>query len=424
MPVTILLVLVACGLLIATVSQISFAGLRTARASAYDHAYRRRMQVLHRRTAQIARLESEIVTPANSKGAVPWRILEVREVVQESADCKSFYLVDPHRQELPNYFPGQYLMVRPALASGKQVTRCYSLSDTPQSDCYRITVKRQQPSETAVPGSGGLSAYLHDKINPGDCLLIGGPAGQFYLAPDMDTPLVLLAAGIGITPVVAMLRWSLKHTPNRPILVLFQAKDAIHWPFGRQLHDWQLSCRNLRVVTYFSGKEQPSSIGNGAMVRIGKFAAKDIVRYLKDPKQSNYYMCGPDSWMTSMRDGLAVYSVPTSQIHWESFGGTATKKPDATAKTITDSSAEEFLVNFSLSQRQATWSDPEQSLWELARSNDIEIPSGCLSGACGSCKLRLLNGTVKNSTQATAELAEGECLPCVARPSSDLIIEA
>lgn len=393
------------------------------KSSTHEISFRRRMQTQNRRTAQIARLESEIATPA-SRSAVPWRIMEVREIVQESADCKSFYLVDPHGQELPGYDPGQYLMVRPALASGKQVTRCYSLSDAPRRDSYRITVKRQQPGENVVPGAGGLSAYLHDRIHPGDCLLIGGPAGQFYLAPDINTPLVLLAAGIGITPVVSMVRWSLENTPHRPILVLFQVKDTAHWPFGRMLHDLQSANRNLRAVSYFSNPAQTAIVGNGAMVRNGKFTAKDVTRFLKEPQYSNYYMCGPDGWMSGMREGLIALSVPANQVHWESFGGVSPKKSTATQAVADEKASAEFAVSFSLSGREATWCDAEQSLWELAKENEIEIASGCLSGACGSCKLRLLKGNVKYPTRITAELAEGECLPCVARPVSDVVLEA
>ena len=205
------------------------------------------------RSSSVARLASQLGVPAASSGTPQWRILEVAEIVQESVDCKSYYLIDPYGQALPSFRPGQHVMVRPALAGAYQATRCYSLSSSPDSRFWRITVKLQAlDSQYARSQTSGLSAWMHQTIGKGDCLLIGGPSGQFYLPSESTNDLVLIAAGVGITPIASMLRWSLEHTPDRSVTLLYQVRDTQHWPLGRTLHQWQAEVDSIQIHSFFS----------------------------------------------------------------------------------------------------------------------------------------------------------------------------
>lgn len=410
-------------MLLVSGTRFAVAGISSSRSRHWDRIRRSKDTKQRKQAAELARLNSELESTTIGS-AMQWRVMEVAEIVDESADCKSFYLVDPYGQPLPDFRPGQYLMVRPALAGAYQTTRCYSLSSSPDSRFWRISVKRQQEASLATSGArdGGLSAWLHDTIGEGDCLLIGGPSGQFFLPDESNRPLVLLAAGIGITPMASMLRWSLQRTPNREVTLLYQVKDQAHWPLGATLHSWQEKFDTCDVRSFFSRvdesaanqmrEEMPGSFS------VGRLDSKHAVD-VSYANQADFYMCGPDSWMTSIREGLVEHGISPDRVHWESFGGVGAQPTEAKS-----GSAQEVSVCFKHSDVTAQWSDPEQSLWELARENDVEIPSGCLSGVCGCCRVKLLKGEVEYDREISIELADDECLACVARPRSELAIDA
>lgn len=375
-----------------------------------------------RRSALVARLASQVNHSNPSARSITWRILEVASVIDESADCRSFVLVDPYHQSLPLFHPGQYVMVRPAMAGAYQTTRCYSLSGAPDERFWRITVKLHGALEQRPTGNRGLSAWLHLNISAGDCLFVGGPAGQFYLSPESNSELVLLAAGVGITPIASMAAWSAKHTPHRKVTIAYQAKDQAHWPLGEELLKLAQTNSNLRIVTYFSRQDLTQlqlagSSGSGSSGFFsGKYRGKDVCA-LASTTNSEFYLCGPDDWMMQLRDELIEGGVTTSHIHWESFGEATT-----TASTTTGST-QGHAITFNRSEVSAQWSDPQQSLWECARENHVEIPSGCLSGVCGACCVRVLSGKVEHVRKVGIELSENECLACIARPTSDLRID-
>jgi ferredoxin-NADP reductase len=382
----------------------------------------RQRQTALSHSSQLARLTSQLGNAIASTAAIQWRILEIADVVEESVDCRSFYLVDPYGQPLPDFRPGQYVMVRPALAGAYQATRCYSLSSSPDARFWRITVKLQDPSDDSVRvNSGGLSAWLHRTIDKGDCLFIGGPSGQFYLPVESTREIVLIAAGVGITPMASMLRWSLEHTPDRKVTLLYQVKNSEHWPLGRNIHQWQNDFSSMQTHTFLSrtDAEEIESLSSELPGRFhaGKLDGSTAAKLAGNP-EADYYLCGPDAWMEQIRDDLVTSGVPAEQIHWESFS--ANVAPSATETT----ECETHRVRFALSDTEAQWYDPDQSIWELAKANQIELPSGCLSGVCGSCRVKLISGQVQYDRLVGVELASGECLTCVARPNTDLVLEA
>ena len=378
-----------------------------------------------RGAAELARLSSELsMTRENSE--LPWRVMEVAEVVEESVDCRSFYLVDPYHQPLPDFAPGQYLMVRPALAGAFQATRCYSISSSPDPRFWRITIKRQSgvardAKELPRNPNRGLSGWIHENIQTGDCLLIGGPAGQFHLDQECQAPIILLAAGVGITPMASMLRWSVERTPSRPVALFYQAKDFDHWPLGETLHRWEEGQEKLSIHSFFSRCDKAqidekflALPGTG---HAGKFSASDV-RKSPEFSQAQFYMCGPDGWMEDLRSGLIGQGVPAERVHWESFGNAANERPAVAAGD------QEFQIRFEQSGREVVWSDPEQSLWELAQQANVPINSGCLSGVCGACKVKVLEGEVAYDRKTAVELAADECLTCIARPQSNVRLDA
>lgn len=409
-------------LLSAHFTQFSCGALRWRYHRLQNHTQLLQRQAVLAHSSQVARLTSQLGSTVASSSAIQWRILEVADVVQESSDCRSFYLVDPYGQPLPDFRPGQYIMVRPALAGAYQATRCYSLSSSPDARFWRITVKQQDPNaDLARTSTGGLSSWLHRTIDKGDCLFIGGPSGQFFLSAESTRDIVLLAAGVGITPLASMLRWSLEHTPDRNVTLLYQAQNSELWPLGRAMHQWQSDFVSLQAHTFLSRADleeidllTQDLPGEFHAVKFDGIAAANLA----DNPDADYFMCGPDAWMEQMREQLVECGVAPERIHWESFGA------HASPITSTSEQYDAHTVRFTLSETESQWSDPDQTLWELAKAEHIELPSGCLSGVCGSCRVKLISGQVQYDRQIGVELASGECLTCVARPVTDLVLEA
>lgn len=425
---------VAGGLIALSLSQFLIAGVSQRRVRVRHQAIHRTQLKRLRNATRIARLNSQLSTTSDGASSM-WRVMEVVKVAEESLDSKSFYLGDPNQQDLPAFHPGQYVMVRPALAGKYQATRCYSLSVAPNSKLWRITVKRQETDKPLRPDrkTGGLSHWLHDHIGEGDCLLVGGPCGQFYLPPTDRSPLVLIAAGVGITPMASMLQFSTFFTPRRPVSLYFQAKDPQHWPLGEEVHDYCKLVDSCRVVSYFSrcdAKElQTFAKGLPGQVRAGRLNVAEIMKETSS-HESHYYLCGPDDWMSNIRDQLLSQGVLAEQIHWESFGGenrsgsNAAIAGAANAGEIDDGALENiYQVQFARSGIDTVARGDEQSLWELAQANDVVIPSGCLSGVCGSCRVRLLEGSVSYDRYVSVSLKDDECLTCVARPVSNVVLD-
>ena len=406
--------------------QFSAAALRWRSNRSLNAEHKRHRHAVLDHASRVARLTSQLRETGSTSTSTPWRILEVADVIQESADCRSFYLVDPYGQELPEFYPGQYIMVRPAVAGAYQTTRCYSLSSSPDARYWRITVKEQLPaSDSTIGKANGLSSWLHRTIDKGDCLFVGGPSGKFYLPSESTNPLVLLAAGVGITPMASMLRWSLEHTPSRRVTLLYQVRDIEHWPLGESIHTWQSNFDALEAHTFLS-REKDEVVASLAAALPGEFHSgriesqltKFIQRELSHSSNADFYICGPDDWMEQMRVHLRTDGVADEHIHWESFGS------NPIPNTATKANFSSHAVRFDLSDATVQWEDAEQSLWELAKAHQVEIPSGCLNGVCGSCRVKLISGEVEYDRQISVELADSECLTCIARPATDIVLEA
>lgn len=426
------IVVLAIALIVVSTSQFASLGIAFGR-TAFNARKRRQIDLRGlRQAAEISRLKSELRS-SESGTSVVWRVMEVAEVVDESADCRSYYLIDVYRQPLPTFRPGQHVLVRPAMSGAYQTTRCYSLSSAPDARYWRITVKRQpldnvtqaasrqgssmRPLSSPVLGqSGGLSSWLHNSTAAGDCLLVGGPSGHFYVSEDNPRALVLLAAGVGVTPVASMLLWSQQATPERPIRLLYQAHNLNRWPLGQALHQSLERLDDGRVISFFSraAEDELASLRKrlAGDLCLGKFQAKDAIAATSG-LDCDYYMCGPDAWMESLRDGLQIAGVAADRIHWESFGSNAPLATAAIAELD-----QPLPVRFERSRIEAEWNDPQQTLWELARQHQVDIPSGCLSGVCGSCRVKLLEGQVAYDRPVAIDLANDECLACIARPKT------
>lgn len=360
---------------------------------------------------------------------VGWREFTVRARAYEDAaqsQC-SFYLEPVDRAPLPIFKPGQFLTfsVDVPNQSGDRidamsaVTRCYSLSDRPDPACYRVTIKRL-PSPAGHPDlpPGVLSNHFHDRVQPGDLLKVKAPSGHFLIDSDATVPAVLVAGGIGITPMMSMLRWCLAEQPGRRLHLFYGLRNGSEHAFKPLLREMAASHPQFTLTVVYSRPLPDDAVGKDFQ-HIGHVDVGLLKRMLPHGRHQ-FYVCGPAAMMQTLVPALAEWGVPREDLHFEAFGPASVKLPG----TDTDAEVAAVEIRFNRSGRTLVWDGQDASLLEFAERHGVAVDSGCRSGGCGSCETRLSSGTVRYPSPPDHDIAPGRCLLCVGRPSSDLVLEA
>lgn len=364
-----------------------------------------------------------------------WRKFEVRKkrVENKTGDICSFYFYPHDRRKLPPFKPGQFLMFRLDIPDPEnpgeylEETRCYSLSDSPNQRYYRISVRRVgPPADQADMAPGVVSNFLHDHIEEGDLIDVQAPSGDFYLDPDQETPVALLAGGVGVTPILSMCNSLIDRKSNREVWIFFGVRHADDLVMLPNFEYAAGHLKNAHVYICYSGA-MPPGMEDGAVAESGIIHKKGRVdsAMLKAVMPGNnyaYYICGPDGMMKALDKDLQAWGVPKDKINWEAFGesetSTATSLPSGQALTIT----------YGASGKSVSWRG-EKSIRAAAKSNKFKekkIKYACGQGKCGCCHTALKSGEVAYSDiqPAFAGLQEGYCLPCIATPKTAIELDA
>jgi ferredoxin-NADP reductase/MOSC domain-containing protein YiiM len=370
------------------------------------------------RLADLERRRSRRLLPGPAPPA--WRDFRSFEIcgkVRESEDVRSFSLRPTDGAPLPAYRPGQYLTVRVGGPDGAASVRSYSLSDSPRSDHYRLTVKRIAEG-VADPAGGLVSSLLHDTVDIGDVVEAKAPAGLFTLDPaERHRPVVLIGGGIGITPILAMVNSIAERGDDRETWVFYGVRD--HRDHLMQSHLEALAARHefLRLHVAYSRPVRENGHAVGRFDHEGRISI-ELLRELLPASYYDYYLCGPARMMQSLVEGLGAWGVPGDRIHTEAFGPAAIRAAEPSGKGRRGAE-----VTFARSGASATWSLPDSPLLELAEDAGVPIPFGCRSGSCGTCATKVLSGEISYLHEPGAPLADGEALACVAVPESDLVLD-
>lgn len=389
--------------------------------------------VWRRRCADVgAHPEAPTETPVKADAAwAGWREFRVAQRVFEDAaksQC-SFYLQPVDGQPLPAFKPGQFLTfaldVADRSAGGaagtRAITRCYSLSDRPDPAHYRVTIKRVPAPAGHPEFDPGLSSnHFHDHVQVGDVLRVKAPAGHFFIDPDPDLPAVLIGGGIGITPLMSMLRWCVAQQPQRVVHLYYGLRNGGEHAFKQQIEEIAASHPMLRLNIVYSRPGESDLLGRDHQHR--GHVDVELLRRTLPHGRHQFYACGPPAMMQAIVPALAEWGVPVADIHFEAFGPASIKLPGAPEPTA--SAAAEVEVRFQRSGRTLTWDGRDASLLDFAERHGIAVESGCRSGGCGSCETRLLEGEVQYEHAPDHDVAAGHCLLCVGRPSSPLVLEA
>ncbi len=327
------------------------------------------------------------------------RVFSVADKVRESDDIYSFYLKPHDGKPLPSFHPGQYLTIQiEHPQSNKRLTRCYSLSDSHSSDYYRISVKKEP--------EGLVSRYLHEQLHIGDILEAKAPSGDFYLDTEIQHPIVLIAGGVGITPLLSMVNTLISQQDTREVHLFYGVRNGsqiMMKPYFEELAE-QHPHFNLHLC-YSKPNSDDRDFQHQGRVTI------DLLKSILPASNYHYYLCASIVMMQSLSDDLKAWGVPDDDIYFEAFGA---------AKTTVAETGESYTVTLSKSNKVLNWDASEGSLLELAENNEIPLESACRAGQCGMCKVKITQGEVEYLTEPSASIEADSCLSCISIPKGDI----
>ena len=349
-----------------------------------------------------------------------FRALTVTAVDRESTDVLSLTLRSPDAQPLPSGLPGQYVVVRlQPTADGRPLFRSYSLSGPPSTEGYRISVK--------IEPNGAAGAYVQEHVRVGDVMDVSRPRGNFILQSG-ERPVVLLSAGIGATPVLAMLHALAAAHATQPVWWLHGAADGQHHPFAAEVRRLMQALPQGRSYVCFSRPRQEDTMTKDFD------AAGHLSRAVFDavglPSDADVYLCGPTRFMEDMKQALAALGVTPDRIHAELFNGSESMTPGVIgsaprAPHLPKNDADTGpVVSFARSGIAAHWNASSyQSILELAEACDVPVRWSCRSGVCHNCESGLISGAVAYGPDPLDSPAEGNLLVCCSQPLRDIVID-
>jgi len=358
---------------------------------------------------------------AHEEQAPAWpgfKPMRVAHIVQESDGVTSFILVPIDGQPVPVPQPGQFVVLRLQVDAAKPpALRSYSLSDLPATDHFRISVKSE------VKGIG--SSFLCSRVHEGDVLDVSAPRGSFTLRPG-ENPVVLLSAGVGATPVMSMLHALAAEASQRQVWWIYGARNRASHPFAqesRSLLKQLAGGRSYVVYSRPAATDQPEvdfeASGHIDVALLGKIGV---------PRNAEFYLCGPSSFLQSMREGLRSWGVPAENVHMEIFGALEGITPGMARVEHTPHLPPGALgpgpaVSFARSGITVPWGPKFGSLLELAEACDVPVRWSCRTGVCHTCITGLISGSITYDPEPIETPAPGNALICCSQPNADVVID-
>ena len=348
-----------------------------------------------------------------------FRPLRVSRIERECVDVISLSLQPTDGRRLTTPPPGQFVVLRLRLKpDAAPLFRSYSLSGAPSDTQYRVSVK--------VEPNGAGGNYLNSSVRTGDVLDVSEPRGSFVLEPG-DGPVVLLSAGIGATPVLAMLHALAASAAAREVWWLHGARDSKSQSFATEVRRLLRKLGRGRSRIWYSQPAPDDREGReyDATGRLGMKAFDE----LSVPREGDFYLCGPAGFMGDLRTGLTAWGVPSARIHSELFSGGPSLTPGMRATPVraphqpAGIAGTGPLVSFARSGIAARWRPEDQSLLELAEACDVPVRWSCRTGVCHNCESGLISGSVAYQPDPLDPPAQGNVLICCSRPQGDVVID-
>ena len=331
----------------------------------------------------------------------------------------SLTMHSPDGQPLPSPMPGQYVVLRlQTTAGGPPLFRSYSLSGPLSTERYRISVK--------IEPNGAAGTFLREHLQVGDKLDVSSPRGSFTLQSG-ERPAVLLSAGIGATPVLAMLHTLAAERSTRQVLWLYAARDGEHHPFAKEVRGLLQALPQGRSYVCYSKPGSHDSRGDNFDAT--GHLSRSVFDTVGVPREADVYICGPAHFMAEMREALSAFGVAPERIHIELFNGSESMTPGvvgAVARTPhlpKDDPNTGPVVSFARSGIAAHWAPAYQSILELAEACDVPVRWSCRTGVCHNCESGLVSGDVTYGPEPLEKPADGNLLVCCSQPLRDVVVD-
>ena len=353
----------------------------------------------------------QTLRPAASSPPQGFIQVPVIHVIRETEDISTFRMARPEGFE---FKAGQFLTVR-VNVDGKAVVRCYTISSAPEARGYlEISVKRQ----------GLLSGTLHATVRAGSMLAVNAAGGHFVYPDGDDRPLALIAGGVGITPMMCMLRHGIQAEPTRPVTLLYSVHGHRDVAFRDELR--LIAGRHPQVRVCITATRGPHEAGHLS----GRIDGRMISEQVADLANTIFMLCGPGPMIEGIKRTLAELGVPDTQVRSEAFEAAMA----SSATTVTPQAADDALAaaagsgfQLHLVETGATLAAScSSTLLESCEAAGVPLSAVCRAGVCGSCRTRLASGKVRCESETLDETdrAAGYILPCVSWPEEDCALEA
>lgn len=347
-----------------------------------------------------------------------FRPMRVSLINRESASVFSLVLVPGDGQPLVAALPGQFVVLRLYVQpGGPRVLRSYSLSDLPSTEEYRVSIKQEE--------NGIASTYLSTRIKPGSILEVSAPRGSFTLHSGSE-PVVLLSAGVGVTPVLAMLHVLAAEKSRHPVWWLYGARNREQHPFREESRALLEKLPDAQSYIQYSrpGPVDKKGVDFDAP---GRLTVPTIAK-IGVPRDGRFYLCGPPAFLRELAAGLTAWGVPAERIHTEIFGTLDSITPGMNAVAHSPHLPAEPAglgprVSFARSALTLPWNAKYGSLLELAEACDVPVRWSCRTGVCHTCETALIAGNVEYDPEPLDPPAEGDALICCSRPRGEVVLD-
>ena len=344
--------------------------------------------------------------------------MRVANVRKESDGVTSFSLVPVDGQTLPVALPGQFVVLRLQVSRDTPpLIRSYSLSGMPGADQFRISVKSE------LNGIG--SSFLCNQVRQDDVLDVSAPRGSFTLQPG-DDPVVLLSAGVGATPVMSMLHALAAERSERQVWWIYGARNRANHPFAEESRSLIKHLPRGRGDILYSKPAVTDELGKD--FDASGHIEVTLLENIGVPRNGDFYLCGPSSFLENMRDGLQNWGVPAEQVHMEIFGTLeritpGMKRVEHTPHLPQVPSRPGPLVSFTRSGIAVEWDPKFGSLLELAEACDVAVRWSCRTGVCHTCMTGLISGSVTYQPEPLERPIQGNVLVCCSQPNANVILD-
>jgi ferredoxin-NADP reductase/DMSO/TMAO reductase YedYZ heme-binding membrane subunit len=348
--------------------------------------------------------------------------LRVAKIFQETPEVRTFRLVMPSGSRLPfDFLPGQYLILKPEI-DGRKFGRSYTIASSPTRNGYcELTIKREE--------RGLVSRYMHDTLREGVLLNLSAPAGRFIFTGAEAERIVMIAGGVGITPLMAKIRYLTDLAWPGTIELIFSVKTEQDIIFREELESLQKRFANFKLTVTLTRDVSPTWRGER-----GRISPALLTRVVSDLPRTRVHLCGPTDMADPVITILRDLGVPAEQIKVESFsspsrgktGESSLKRNGVVEAAVHETRLGRATLSFAKSDKLVT-DLGRKTILEIAEEHGISLPYDCRSGICGQCKTKLVRGTVTMDADDAldpVDRANSLILTCQAHCRDDVVIDA